>query len=72
MWSMVENTIRHVMIASLDSMSQEEKVNFIYKCLNGPPIQIWLSIYRALSEYVVVVSKEWYENVRLEMSDDGG
>ncbi len=32
----------------------------------------WLSIYRALSGYVVVVSKEWYEKVEVEMSDDGG
>ncbi len=60
------------MIASVESMSQEEKVVFIYKCLNGPPIKEWLSIYRALLGYVMVVSKEWYEKVTVEMSDDGG
>ncbi len=38
------------MIASVDSMLQEENVGvfFIDKSLNGPPIKEWLSIYRAL------------------------
>ncbi len=58
MWSAVENTMPPAMIASVDSMSQKEKVVFIYKCLNGPPIKEWLSIYRALLGYVVVVSEE--------------
>ncbi len=58
-----QNTISPAMRASVDSMSQEEKVLFIYKCLNGPQIKEWLSIYRALLGYVVVVSKEWYEKV---------
>ncbi len=58
MWSKVENTMPPAMIASVDSMSQEEKVVFIYKCLNEPLIKEWLSIYRALSGYVMVVSKE--------------
>ncbi len=58
------NTIPPAMIASVDSMSQEENVIFIYKCLNGQLIKEWLSIYRALSWYVVVVNKEWYEKVR--------
>ncbi len=61
-----------VMISSVDSMLQEEKVIFIYKCLNGPLIKEWLSIYRALSGYVVVASKELYEHVGVEMSDDVG
>ncbi len=68
----VENTMPAAMIAVVDSMSQEEKVVFIYKYLNGPPIQEWLSIYRALSVYMVVVSKEWYEKVRVLMCDDCG
>ncbi len=72
MYPTVENTMPPTMIASVDSMSQQEKVVFIYKCLNGPPIKEWLSIYRALSAYVVVVSKEWYEKVRVEISDNGG
>ncbi len=72
MWSTVENTIPPAMIASVDSMSQEDKVVFIYKCLNGPSTKEWFSMYIVLLRYVVVVSKEWYEKVRVEMSDDGG
>ncbi len=45
MWSTVENTMPPVMIASVDLMSQKEKVVFIYKCLNGLVIKEWLSIY---------------------------
>ncbi len=56
MWSTVENIMTPAMIASVDSMSQEEQVVFIDKCLNGPPIKGWLSIYRTLSGYVVIVS----------------
>ncbi len=72
MWSTVENTMPPAMIASVDSMSKEERVVFIYKCFNEPPIKEWLSIYRALLGDVVVVSKEWYEKVMVEMSDVGG
>ncbi len=43
MWSTVENTMPPAMIASVDSMSQEEKVVFIYKCLSGPLIKEMLS-----------------------------
>ncbi len=71
-WSTVENTMPPAIIAIVNSMSQEEKVVFIYKCLNGPPIKEWLSIYRASSVYMVVVSKEWYEKVRVLMCDDCG
>ncbi len=71
MWSIVENAMTPAMITSVDSMSQEEKIVFIYKCLNGPLIKEWLSIDRALSGYVVVVNKEWYEKVGVKMSDDG-
>ncbi len=59
------------MMATDDSMSKEEKVVFIFKCLNAPPIKEWLSISGALSCYVVVVSKEWYESVVVEMFGDG-
>ncbi len=38
MWPIVKNNMPPAMIASVDSMSQEEKVVFIYKCLNGPLI----------------------------------
>ncbi len=37
MWSTVKNSMPPAMIASVDSMSQEEKVVFIYKFLNVPP-----------------------------------
>ncbi len=72
MWSTLKNTMPPAMIASVDSISQEENVVFIYKYLNGPPIKEWLSIYRALSVYMVVVSKEWYEKVRVLICDDCG
>ncbi len=72
MWSTVKNAMHLTMIASVDSMSQEEEIVFIDKCLNGPPINEWLLIDIALSWYVVVVNKTWYEKVRVEMSDDGG
>ncbi len=58
--------------ATVDAMSQQEKSSFICKCLNGLPMQKWLSIYRALSWYVVEVSKECYEKVKVGTSDDGG
>ncbi len=48
MWSTVENIMPPAMITSVDSMSQKEKVVFIYKYLNGPPIKEWLSVDRAL------------------------
>ncbi len=35
-------------------------------------IKEWLLIYRALSGYVVVVSKECYGKVGVDMSDGGG
>ncbi len=57
MWSTVENNMSLAMITGVDSMSQKEKLVFIYNCLNGPPLQEWMSIYRALSKYVVGVSK---------------
>ncbi len=52
-------------------MSQKEKLVFIYNCLNGPQLQEWMSIYRALSKYVVRVSKECNNKVGVEIADDG-
>ncbi len=72
MWSTVENNMPPAMITTgVDSMSQKEKLVFIYNCLNGPLLQEWMSIYRALSKYVVGVSKEWYNKVGVEIADDG-
>ncbi len=71
MWSTVENNIPPAMITGVDLMSLKEKLVFIYNCLNGLPLQEWMSIYRALSKYVVGVSKEWYNKVWVEIADDG-
>ncbi len=39
MWSTMVNTMPPAMIAGIDSMLQEEKVVFIYNCLNGQLIK---------------------------------
>ncbi len=44
MWSTVDNVMPPIMTYSVDSMLQEETETFIYKCLNVPLIQEWLSI----------------------------
>ncbi len=55
----------------LTQCHKKEKLVFIYNCLNGPSLQEWMSIYRALSKYVVGVYKEWYNKVGVEIADDG-
>ena len=53
----VENAMPLAMINSIESMTAHDKVLFLYRCLNGPPMQEWLLIYRVVAEFVVVLGK---------------
>jgi hypothetical protein len=72
LWTQVVNVMPHAMTASINSMTGEEKVVFIYSCFHGAPLCEWMGIYRAMSVYVSVLCDEWYKKVKVEISDDGG
>ncbi len=38
-----------------------EKVNYIYTCFNGVAIKEWINIYKAVIEFIQVISKLWYK-----------
>ncbi len=45
----------------VNTMAMNEKVIYIYRCLNGVAIQEWISIYKVMIEFIAVISKLWYE-----------
>jgi hypothetical protein len=71
-WIEVKNIIPQAMVNSIEAMTPEERITFIYSCLHGLPIMEWMSVYIALSKFVVEVGKEWYSRVTVEVYDDGG
>ncbi len=44
-------------------MAVNEKVNYIYTCFNGMAIEEWINIYKAVIEFIQVISKLWYEKI---------
>ncbi len=51
------------MTNSVNTMSVNEKVIYIYTCFNGVDIQEWINIYKAMIEFIQVISKLWYEKI---------
>ncbi len=48
---------------SVNKMDVNEKVIYIYTCFNGVAIKEWINIYKAVIEFIQVVSKLWYEKI---------
>jgi hypothetical protein len=61
MWAHVENAMPPTMNSAMESMTAYKKVLFLYRCLNGPPMQEWMLIYKVVIEFIVVLVKEWYK-----------
>ncbi len=61
-----QNVVREMpvgMTNSVNTMAVNEKVNYIYTCFNGVPIKEWINIYKAVIEFIEVLSKLWYEKI---------
>ncbi len=46
------------------TMTMNEKVIYIYTCFNGVATKEWINIYKAVIEFIQVVSKFWYETIK--------
>ncbi len=51
------------MTNSVNTMAVNEKVNYIYTCFNGVAIKEWINIYKAVIEFIQIISKLWYEKI---------
>ncbi len=61
-----QNVVREMpmgMTNSVNTMAVIEKVNYIYTCFNGVAIKEWINIYKAVIEFIQVISKLWYEKI---------
>ncbi len=61
-----QNVVREMPIGmanSVNTMAVNEKVIYIYTCFNGVAIKEWINIYKAVIEFIQVVSKLWYEKI---------
>ncbi len=61
-----QNVVREMPIGmtnSVNTMAVNEKVNYIYTCFNGVAIKEWINIYKAVIEFIQVISKLWYEKI---------
>ncbi len=55
-----QNVVREMpmgMINSVNTMAMNEKLIYIYTCFNGVAIKEWINIYKAVIEFIQVVSK---------------
>ncbi len=50
------------------TMAVNEKVNYIYTCLNGLAIKEWINIDKAVIELMQVITKLWYEKIESTVS----
>ncbi len=50
---------------SVKAMAVNEKVIYIYTCFNRVAIKEWVNIYKAVIEFIQIVSKLWYEKIEL-------
>ncbi len=51
------------MTKSVNTMAVNETVIYIYTCFNEVAIKEWINIYKAVIEFIQVVSKLWYEKI---------
>ncbi len=51
------------MTNSVNTVVVNEKVIYNYPCFNGVAIKEWINIYKAVIEFIQVVSKLWYEEI---------
>ncbi len=51
------------MTKSVNTMAVNEKVIYIYTYFNGVAIKEWINIYKAVIDFIQVVSKLWYEKI---------
>ncbi len=51
------------MTKSVNTMSLNEKVIYIYTCFNGVAVKEWINIYKAGIELIKVISKLWYKQI---------
>ncbi len=49
------------MTKSVNTMAVNGKVIYIYICFYGVAIKEWINVYKAVIEFMQVVSKLWYE-----------
>ncbi len=65
-WPNVVREMQIGMTKSVNIMAVNEKVIYIYTCFNGVAIKEWINIYKAVIEFIQVVSKLWYEKIEWE------
>ncbi len=57
----LQNVVREMpirMTESVNTMDVNEKVIFIYSCFNGIAIKEWINIYKAVIEFIQVISEQ--------------
>ncbi len=60
-WQIVVREMPMGMTNSVNTMAVNDKVIYIYTCFNGVAIKEWINIYKAVIEFIQVISKLWYE-----------
>ena len=65
-WICCENEMPSTMKAQIQSMNVDDKIRFIYNCLQCSPIYEWKNVYVTVLNFVYFVSKEWHKNIKQE------
>ncbi len=61
-----QNVVREMptgMTNSVNTMAVKENVIYIYTSFNGVAIKEWINIYKAVIEFIKIISKLWYEKI---------
>ena len=62
-WDRVIEKMPNGLANDVNVMTDEEKVIFIYSCLNGVIEKEWYDLYESLIQYVYNMIKTWYESL---------
>ncbi len=62
-WQNVVRKMPMGMTKRVNTMAGNEKIIYTYTCFNEVAIKEWINIYKAVIEFIQVVSKLWYEKI---------
>ncbi len=62
-WQNLEREMPMGMTNLVNTIAVNEKVIYIYTSFNGVAIKEWINIYKAVIEFIQVISKLWNEKI---------